>query len=260
MNRLADITLRLELAKGATATLDDQLEVSLDCCACRRCCRTVIFTAAASAGQCTPTGHPFPGRVLACEGRMQGNVFAASWRIAYRYESFQDAKYPGDRQPTGEPTWGRMHFTLTCPGCGASRKGGAQNNIVRPWTWRCDCGQPFYTERDEVPELSWGETCGGDLPRRLRVSPDVLSWNGGIVRRLAEEIAANRTVEHLPILADALEEAGCTESDLLTHCCGRGPHAPNCWVVNLLLGGERPAPLPYRIPPRWSAAAGQEPG
>jgi hypothetical protein len=40
----------------------------------------------------------------------------------------------------------------------------------------------------------------------------------------------------LAILADALEEAGCTDADLLGHLHGPGPHIRGCWAVDLLLG------------------------
>jgi hypothetical protein len=39
----------------------------------------------------------------------------------------------------------------------------------------------------------------------------------------------------LPILADALEDAGCEDTDILAHCRGRAPHVPGCWVVDLVL-------------------------
>jgi hypothetical protein len=42
----------------------------------------------------------------------------------------------------------------------------------------------------------------------------------------------------LAILADALEEAGCDNADILTHCRQSGPHVRGCWVVDLLLGRE----------------------
>jgi predicted phosphodiesterase len=48
--------------------------------------------------------------------------------------------------------------------------------------------------------------------------PDWLHWNDGTVLRIAERIAAEQDHASLPILADALEEAGCTNPDLLTHC------------------------------------------
>ena len=42
----------------------------------------------------------------------------------------------------------------------------------------------------------------------------------------------------MPILADALEEAGCDHADILTHCRGDSPHVRGCCVVDLLLGKE----------------------
>ncbi len=43
---------------------------------------------------------------------------------------------------------------------------------------------------------------------------------------------------YLPILADALEEAGCGDGDILSHCRGAGPHARGCWVVDSILGKQ----------------------
>jgi hypothetical protein len=42
--------------------------------------------------------------------------------------------------------------------------------------------------------------------------------------------------DDLPILADALEEAGCTDAPLLGHCRGSGEHVRGCWAVELVLG------------------------
>jgi hypothetical protein len=66
------------------------------------------------------------------------------------------------------------------------------------------------------------------------VPPAVLAWNDASVRRLAEGIYKDRGFDRLPILADALEEAGCANSDILSHCRGPGPHIRGCWVVDLL--------------------------
>jgi hypothetical protein len=59
-----------------------------------------------------------------------------------------------------------------------------------------------------------------------------------LVRGLAEGIYADRAFDRLPILADALEEAGCTDAEVLAHCRGPGPHVRGCWVVDLILGKE----------------------
>jgi hypothetical protein len=40
----------------------------------------------------------------------------------------------------------------------------------------------------------------------------------------------------MPELADALEQAGCTQADILAHCRGEALHVRGCWVVDLLLG------------------------
>ena len=40
----------------------------------------------------------------------------------------------------------------------------------------------------------------------------------------------------LAVLADALDEAGCTDADVLNHLRGPGPHVRGCWAVDLLLG------------------------
>jgi len=60
----------------------------------------------------------------------------------------------------------------------------------------------------------------------------------GTVEALARAIYTDRTFDRLPILADALEDAGCNNADILSHCRGSGPHVLGCWVVDLLLGKE----------------------
>ena len=70
------------------------------------------------------------------------------------------------------------------------------------------------------------------------VDAALLSWNGGTVPRLAGAIYEERRFGDLPILADALEEAGCTDHDLLRHCRSGGEHVRGCWAVDLLLGRD----------------------
>ncbi|MEO2092077.1 MAG: hypothetical protein ABGY75_21700, partial [Gemmataceae bacterium] len=60
------------------------------------------------------------------------------------------------------------------------------------------------------------------------------SWRSETVVALAAGIYAERAFDRLPILADALEEAGCDHPDVLAHCRGPGPHARGCWVVDLV--------------------------
>jgi hypothetical protein len=53
---------------------------------------------------------------------------------------------------------------------------------------------------------------------------------------LAQAVYDKRAFERLPDLADALEEAGCTDAEVLGHLRGPGPHVLGCWLVDLLLG------------------------
>jgi hypothetical protein len=68
------------------------------------------------------------------------------------------------------------------------------------------------------------------------VNPAWLRWNDGAILKLVRAIYDERTFDRLPILADALEEAGCDNADVLTHCRQPGEHVRGCWVIDLLLG------------------------
>jgi hypothetical protein len=63
-------------------------------------------------------------------------------------------------------------------------------------------------------------------------------WRTPKVTALAQAIYDERSFDRLPVLADALEEAGCHDADILNHCRRPGPHARGCWVVDLILGRQ----------------------
>lgn len=154
MERVVKAAVRFEFATGAAVTFGDTLEVSLDCCVCRRCGRTVFFREGEAKGRCTPTGHAFDGRVIGKEVTQDGPVASVVYRVVYRYESFVDAKYPDERQPSERPRWCRVAFEIVCPKCGRVTKASTQNNVVRPWVCLCECRCTLYTEWDEQPVLS----------------------------------------------------------------------------------------------------------
>jgi hypothetical protein len=62
-----------------------------------------------------------------------------------------------------------------------------------------------------------------------------LCWRGGTVPKLAQAISQERRWEDLPFLADALEDADCTDQEILNHCRQAKGHVRGCWVVDLLL-------------------------
>jgi len=63
-------------------------------------------------------------------------------------------------------------------------------------------------------------------------------WLTSNVVALARPIYDEKTFDHLPILADALEDAGCTNQDILDHCRQPGEHVRGCWALDLILGRE----------------------
>jgi len=64
------------------------------------------------------------------------------------------------------------------------------------------------------------------------------AWLTPKVTTLAQRIYNDRAFDRMPELADALQEAGCDNQDVLSHCRGPGPHVKGCWVVDLVLGKE----------------------
>jgi hypothetical protein len=64
------------------------------------------------------------------------------------------------------------------------------------------------------------------------------TWLTPTVLDLARKAYEDRAFDRLPILADALEDAGCENPSLLTHLRGPGPHVKGCWAVDLVLAKE----------------------
>lgn len=68
------------------------------------------------------------------------------------------------------------------------------------------------------------------------IDPSWLTWNDGTILRMAQAMHANGDFSGLPVLADALEDAGCADKHMLDHC--RREHLPVkslCWVVDAIL-------------------------
>ena len=62
------------------------------------------------------------------------------------------------------------------------------------------------------------------------------AWRTDTAVSLARQMYESREFSAMPILADALQDAGCDNPDVLNHCRGEGPHVRGCWVVDLVLG------------------------
>jgi hypothetical protein len=60
-------------------------------------------------------------------------------------------------------------------------------------------------------------------------------WRTSNTLDLARTIYEERAFDRLPILADALMDAGCSDATTLSHCRSAGDHVRGCWVVDLVL-------------------------
>ncbi len=76
----------------------------------------------------------------------------------------------------------------------------------------------------------------GNPFRPESLEPAWLRANGRIAERLAREIDECCSYEDMPILGDALEDAGCDREAILAHCREAEVHVCGCWVLDLLLG------------------------
>ena len=75
----------------------------------------------------------------------------------------------------------------------------------------------------------------GDPFKPVAFAPE---WRTDTAVLLAKQMYDSRDFSVMPILADALQDAGCDSEDVLDHSRGPGPHVRGCWVVDLVLGKE----------------------
>jgi hypothetical protein len=91
------------------------------------------------------------------------------------------------------------------------------------WRWQCDVVREVF----------------GNPFRPVVVDPVWLAWNDGTVRGMARDVYDERHFDRLPLLADALEDAGCADAGLLEHLRGPGPHVRGCWALDLLTSARK---------------------
>ncbi|MFO0880949.1 MAG: hypothetical protein U0840_26800 [Gemmataceae bacterium] len=89
--------------------------------------------------------------------------------------------------------------------------------------------------RDQVDLI---REVAGNPYKEVHFDPRWLTWEGGQIVRFAEAVYESMEFDRMPILADALEEAGCSDETVLEHCRHGGPHVRGCWVLDLVLDKE----------------------
>jgi hypothetical protein len=108
-----------------------------------------------------------------------------------------------------------------------------------------DCLADGHRDRDTraIHTAEW-QVCNGFLRdifgNPFRPGPAIdrawMTWNAGTVPKVAAAIYDSRDFGRFVVLADALEDAGCTDAEILGHLRGPGPHVRGCWAVDVLSG------------------------
>jgi hypothetical protein len=105
-------------------------------------------------------------------------------------------------------------------------------------------GRCMSVER-EVQGSLLRDIFGSPFRPRPVVAPCVLTWRDGLIVRIAEGVYEHRVLPsghfdegRVAVLADALEDAGCQDAEILGHLRGPGPHVRGCYIVDLILGNE----------------------
>lgn len=108
--------------------------------------------------------------------------------------------------------------------------------VVAVGGWTGDQAEMIARQAEQAAQSDLLRDVFGNPFRPVALDPSRLAWNDGIVVKFAQSIYDNRAFDRLPVLADALEEAGCTNQEILDHCHQPGEHVRGCWVVDCCLG------------------------
>ncbi|MCI5055730.1 MAG: hypothetical protein MRY83_06455 [Flavobacteriales bacterium] len=141
------IQCRLGIKSSEIVTPSEAIEVSLPCVNCKRNRRTVIFDNSSKFGICTPRDKcpGFKGKLSSYGISREPNFAVLTYNIAFEYESFIDQKYKNESYFS---RWARVYFTLQCSKCKQKNTLSTQDNMVRPFTEKCRCGNAIYLENE----------------------------------------------------------------------------------------------------------------
>jgi hypothetical protein len=163
-------------------------------------------------------------------------------RSAARKVAQQAAQVRGVTPRPTAPRWERRAASAVY--CATARDAmeaawNARQFVVEALVWRAGGyveGDARSVEHGEQgPQAALVREIIGNPFRPVAFDP---RWRSSDVLGLAHGIYTDRAFDRLPVLADALMDAGCADEDILAHCRGAGPHVRGCWVVDLVLGRE----------------------
>jgi hypothetical protein len=116
----------------------------------------------------------------------------------------------------------------------------AAHRIADPSAWEATSGVVIaLADRWNDAEAAHGAALVRDVfGNPFRPAALDPAWRTPTAIALASQMYESRDFGAMPILADALQDAGCDSDDVLDHCRGPGPHVRGCWVVDMVLGKQ----------------------
>lgn len=180
---------------------------------------------------------------LANQGELDAAIRAASAALQeYREGAWGDPE--ASEGPGGTwnvPYYDALHATVVICGSGEL---ATINHVFRDTTSRP--GRRFKGKIDWKPNIEHipeGGMDTSDLVRELFGNPFrpvtfAPRWRSADAVGVARGIYEDRAFDRLPLLADALMDAGCDDEQILGHCRSDGPHVRGCWALDLVLGQE----------------------
>jgi hypothetical protein len=189
--------------------------------------------------------EPSRRAVEAAEDHADGLLSPADWQraVAAAEAEVADQSREADRFVVGwydDPSWSRLWefivslalSALRDPGLVAADEAFAISRQLRGIGVILPADRVAAAEKAFAISTLW-ELFGNPF-RPPVIHPDWLTWDGAAVPKIARAIYEGRAFDRMAILADALEEAGCGNAELLGHCRGGGEHVRGCWVLDCL--------------------------
>jgi hypothetical protein len=143
-------------------------------------------------------------------------------------------------------------YDFKAPWYAAMASSGDAEQTARDAADATGCEVWWNSISDDDPIISLVHSSGGHAEQKTQCrllrdifgspfSPVILdrtwlAWNDGTVVKLAQAIYDGRRFDDMPILADALMDAGCHDEEILAHCRSGGGHVRGCWVLDLVVG------------------------
>jgi hypothetical protein len=178
-------------------------------------------------------GKRFHEALLLIEGFADGTVKDRDRGRAHQIGSQLHLSSSGNPEGClGAELWEAARKTLDRDECDFGESAAAA------FGWAAGNGPVFFAAKEEerAQQTLLVHDMFGNPFRRVKLN---LAWRTSDVILLAKGIYAERAFDRMPILADALQDAGCDSDDLLNHLRDTSAtHVRGCWALDLVLGKE----------------------